>query len=390
MKELNIGIIGFGLRARGVFAVLSGLEMGAKINLTAISDPKNKEELIAEGDKSKIDMSETHFYKNEDDMLQNENLDGVIIGTRCSLHTKLAIKVMKKGIPLFLEKPVSTTYEDWQLLKEANQKYKCEVVVSFPLRVTPIVSEAKRLIDNGEIGTIQHVSAVNYATYGGDYYHSWYRDENETGGLFLQKATHDLDYINYIIGQKPVEICAMHSKQIMKGDKPAGLKCADCEERYTCKEGPFHTRKINGDYIHGDYCCFAVDTGNEDSGTALVRYESGMHAVYTQNFFVRNKKAAKRSAIFAGDMGVLEFDFRTKDIYIRKNYLPGEMKYHVELEGNHYGGDLRLMINFTNIMLNKEKSETPLSEGLLSAYMCLKAKESAETKQFVKLDDLNN
>ena len=26
----------------------------------------------------------------------------------------------------------------------------------------------------------------------------WYKDETETGGLFLQKATHDLDYINYL------------------------------------------------------------------------------------------------------------------------------------------------------------------------------------------------
>ena len=47
--------------------------------------------------------------------------------------------------------------------------------------------------------------------------------------------------INYIIGQKPVQVCAMNSKQIMKGNKPAGLKGEDCPEQYTCKEGPSST-----------------------------------------------------------------------------------------------------------------------------------------------------
>ena len=39
-----------------------------------------------------------------DKMLDEVCPDGVIVGTRCSLHVEMALKVIKRKIPLFLEK----------------------------------------------------------------------------------------------------------------------------------------------------------------------------------------------------------------------------------------------------------------------------------------------
>ena len=385
MHELNVGIIGFGLRVGNVFQGLYNNDQDVKINLTAICDPKDRQTLEADLTARGLPFENTHFYTDPEEMMDNEKLDGVMIGTRCNLHTDLAIKVLERKIPLFLEKPVSINCEQLEKLKAAGQKAESEVVVSFPLRITAMVDKVKDLIQRMEIGPIQHVAAFNYPTYGGDYYHNWYRDDSLTGGLFLQKATHDLDYINHIVEQKPVEICAMTSKQIMKGNKPAGLKCEDCPEKMTCGEGPYQTIKVRGDYSHGEYCCYAEDTGNEDSGTVIVRYESGMHVVYTQNFFTRNKHAAKRGAIIAGEGGVVEFDWETSEIIVRKHYETGELRCKVEAIAFHGGGDIKLINNFIGVMQGTETSKTPLSQGLLSAYMCLKAKESAENHTFVKL-----
>lgn len=72
------------------------------------------------------------FYEEPDEMFDNEQLDGVMIGTRCSLHTKMAVKVLERNIPLFLEKPVATTMKDYSILKDAAEKTKSQVVVSFP------------------------------------------------------------------------------------------------------------------------------------------------------------------------------------------------------------------------------------------------------------------
>lgn len=385
MNVLSIGVIGCGLRVRAMLPLILQNARGIPARLAAVCDVKEKETLIDELKKIDIDCTNTRFYTDAEEMLSRERLDGVMIGTRCSLHTKYAVQVLEKGIPLFLEKPVATNQADWELLKKAYEDGDSEVVVSFPLRITAMVQEVKKMVEQLEIGPIQHVAAFNYPTYGGDYYHNWYRDEKETGGLFLQKATHDLDYINHILDLRPVELCAMTSKQVMKGDKPAGLKCEDCPEKLTCPEGPQQTLS-RGDYIHGDYCCYAEDTGNEDSGTVIVRYETGMHVVYTQNFFVRNPHAGKRGAILAGEGGTLEFDWNTSEIIVRKHYTPGEIRYKVETTGNHGGGDKKLAENFIGVMLGTEKSKTPLEQGLLSAYMCLKAKESACKHCFVPLD----
>lgn len=385
MKELSVGVIGCGLRVRAILPLLQKNDQGIPVVLRAVCDVRDPEMIKQELAKADIDTANTQFYTDAEEMLSKEQLDGVMIGTRCSLHTKYAVKVLAKKLPLFLEKPVATNPEDWQLLKTAYEKGDSEVVVSFPLRITAMVQEVKKMIKQLELGPIEHVAAFNYPTYGGDYYHNWYRDEKETGGLFLQKATHDLDYINHILGIRPVELCAMTSKQVMKGEKPAGLKCEDCPEKLTCPEGPNQTLS-RGDYIHGDYCCYAADTGNEDSGTVIVRYETGMHAVYTQNFFVRNPHAGKRGAILSGVGGTLEFDWNTSEIIVRKHYTPGEIRYKVETTGNHGGGDKKLADNFIGVMQGTEKSKTPLEQGLLSAYMCLKAKESAQNHRFVSLD----
>jgi predicted dehydrogenase len=321
------------------------------------------------------------FYERAQDMLDAETLDAVLIGTRCSLHARMAMEVLPRGIPLFLEKPVATTPADWQRLREAADRASAPVVVSFPLRMAKIVQLAKEIVDSGKLGTVEHVQAVNNVPYGGVYYHSWYRDENETGGLFLQKSTHDFDYLQYLLGGVPARLCAVASKQVFKGDKPAGLRCSQCEER-DCPE------RVEGAGDHpdaGDYCCFAEDTGNEDSGSVLLQYESGMHVSYSQNFFAR-RGAARRGARLLGFKGTLEFDFYTQKLRVDLHHSPRVETYELEASGRHFGGDAALAANFVDVLRGRAEPCASLRDGLLSALICLKAKEAAASFSYQTLD----
>ncbi len=365
---MNIGVIGLGLRASHVFNAIQKVDSSCKI--TAIADQGKMRESSHNTDIA--------FYANADELLQKEKLDGILIGTRCNLHTELALKVLPTGIPLYLEKPVSTNMKELALLKAADEQYQSPVIVSFPLRFTSLVQLAKEIIDSGRIGTVEHVQMVNNVPYGGVYYHSWYRDESITGGLFLQKATHDFDYLNAVLGMHPIEVSAMTSKQIFKGNKPAGLTCKACDEKQTCEESTAFD-PVNADLW--THCSFGVDTGNEDSGSALFRYETGMHAVYSQNFFAR-RGAGKRGARFLGYKGTLEFDFVTGKLQVFMHHTPRVETYQYELGEGHFGGDEELARNFIDMMQNKATSKASLKEGIFSALMCLKAKESAETKKF--------
>ena len=376
------GVIGCGARAQGLMDLIERLGQDAKA--VAVADPR-KDALQRELAGRPWLAEDARFFDDADRMLETVDLDGVLVATRCSLHARMGVKVLQRGLPLFLEKPVATTMEDWRALEAAGKASPSPVVVGFPLRVTPLVQAARELIESGRIGTVEHALAWCYPAYGGVYYYKWYRDEGETGGLFLQKATHDFDYLNFLLGRRAVRIAAMTSKQVFTGDRPAGLRCDDCPEWASCPESPFNRYYLRGEADRvkptGAWCSFARDTGNEDSSSALIEYEGGMHAVYTQCFYAR-KRADSRGARLTGYKGTIEFDWSREELVVYMHHQPRVERYQFEAVGGHGGGDTVLAFNFIQVIRGEAESVAPLEAGLLSVLMCLKARESATEHVF--------
>lgn len=384
---LKIGVIGYGGRISAFIDIMLKYEQGVEI--AAIADINLDRVRKMLGDRG-IGSSSVSLYTDAEHMLDREQLDGVLIGTRCSLHTPMAIKVMARNLPLFLEKPVAISMEQLQALSSAMHSSSSEVVVSFPLRVSTMVTLAKEMIESGKIGTVEHVQAVNNVPYGANaYFHGWYRDAKETGGLFLQKATHDLDYINALLGLRPVAIAAMKSRQIFKGNKPAGLRCVECEDYETCPESPYRLKHFYAeDSSEDSVCCFSADIKHEDSASVLIQYETGMHVSYSQNFFVK-KHAASRGARLMGYKGTLEFDWYRDEMKVFMHHSERVETIKMNSGGvGHGGGDEVLAYNFIQIMRGREKSISPLSAGIMSAFMCLRARLSAETNAFQEISSL--
>ena len=302
----KIGFIGYGLRSETMMKAFTGA--GLPLAPAAVADPRLETlqpQLARDGR-----FADTRYYADAEEMLDREALDAVFIGTRCGLHARYAALVMERGLPLFLEKPVCIDEAQYARLLAAPPAQRGRVMVSFPLHVTCIVQEMKRLVDSGALGDVVSVQAVNNVPYGGVYYHSWYRDAALTGGLFLQKSTHDIDYITHILGKRPVSVAALTSKMYFKGNKPAGLHCPDCPEYRTCPESSFVVEHRRKEEPSGELCCFARDTGNEDVGAALFTCEDGTLISYHQTFLVKND-AGRRGARFIGTRASAEFDFYT-------------------------------------------------------------------------------
>ena len=379
----KIGIIGFGKRVSGV--VSSEFQFYPELEVVAIADVDLEKAKKTAEELPELDCNKIKFYTEATEMLDNEKLDGVFVGTRCDLHKKFAVEVLKRNIPLFLEKPVVTNMEDYYELKSAVEASTAGGITSFPLRITVLLEKAKEIYDSGVLGTLSQIQAYNNVPYGRVYYKDWYRNDSITGGLFLQKSTHDVDYINYVLGKQPVELCAMESKMVFKGDKPAGVKCSECPEYETCCESSKVVEEKYGDRPHGEGCSFATDTGNQDSGTIIMRYDDGMHAVYTQNFVAR-KEAGRRGMRMIGFNATLEFDWSKDEVLLFHHDERRVERFIVKANtgGGHSGGDYALLRDFIALM-NGDKSVSSLKDGLQSAYVCLKARESAQTHQFVTL-----
>ena len=81
----------------------------------------------------------------------------------------------------------------------------------------------------------------------------------------------------------------------------------------------------------------------------------------------------------------MEFDFVTQTVTYIDHMSDRVDTIKIENKAAHGGGDQLLGENFIAVMQGKDVSHAPLSEGILSARMCLAARKSAQTKTFVEI-----
>ncbi len=385
----KLAAIGLGSRASGVVRVM--MEVDPEVRVVALTDPNldGVRASMRRDDDNTDPLQNVKIYPTPEAMLEHaDDFDGVIVGTRCHMHAPMACKVAPTGLPLYLEKPIAVTPDQLAQLATAFEGREDTVVVSFPLRTTPLFTAAHEIVKSGRLGTINQIQANNNVPYGGCYYGSWYRNYDEVGGLWLQKATHDFDYLTLMLNRRPLMIAATASQLIYGGDKPHDLICSKCDEVLTCIESHVN-QKARGDTggmgwrdESGDHdCCFSREIRNQDAGSAIVLYEGGAHVSYTQNF-VSRRGAGKRGAVITGDAASLEFDWFTEKIIVHEHFEARVDEIDVKASTGHMGGDHVLAQNFVNAMRGKEKSISDMKAGLLSVTMCLAARESAHSQTF--------
>ena len=114
---MNIGIIGCGDRITTFWKTLKRIDCDDVMKLVSVADIQ-PDMAAAQLAKKGLDTDSVRFYADAEKMLDEEKLDGVLIGTRCSSHAHYARMTLRRGIPLFLEKPVVTTEEDLAALEK--------------------------------------------------------------------------------------------------------------------------------------------------------------------------------------------------------------------------------------------------------------------------------
>jgi predicted dehydrogenase len=383
-----MGVVGYGRRIHGVIdRCLRRVEPDVRVVGIVDPDESGVRQRLAE-----CDGADAIFYDSLEDLVRGAKVDALAIGTRCNLHAAYAIKAAEYDLPLYLEKPVAITMDQATALERAFSVTDCQVVVSFPLRVSPLCVLAREYIADGAVGAPVHVAAVNYVPYGTVYWERPYRNYAITQGLFVQKATHDLDYLSYLLGSPIVRVAAMATAgHVFGGEKQAGLVCSECGEQDTCLESPQNRARSGTTGRREDHpCLYSVDCGspeigwNEDCSSALIEFASGAHGVYTQVFYAR-RDAATRGATVSGYAGTVSFDWYTNELRRVRHHAPYSTVERAGEGASHFGGDIELAYDFVGVVRGTAKSRTPIETGIQSIYACLAAKRSAEIGQFVEV-----
>ena len=145
----KIGVIGTGWWA--TFNHIPTIQNSQDATITAICD-LDSGRLAQVGEQFNI----KNHYSDFNEMLTNENLDGVVVSTPHTQHTSPAISALNAGCHVLVEKPMATTASDGWQIAETAQKTGFQVLVPTGMNFTSFTEKAAQWIRDNKIGEIRH------------------------------------------------------------------------------------------------------------------------------------------------------------------------------------------------------------------------------------------
>lgn len=144
------------------------------------------------------------FYTSADKLINDPEINAVYIATPPASHKEYALKIIKAGKPVYIEKPMALNYAECQKINLEAEKRKVPVFVAYYRRTLPGFNLIKNLINNGEIGPIRFVSIQLFKPLSDEEKSGnlpWrVKPELSGGGHFFDLASHQLDYLDYLLG----------------------------------------------------------------------------------------------------------------------------------------------------------------------------------------------
>ena len=136
---------------------------------------------------------------HQDEVFSDPAVDVIAIATPVSTHMDLAMRAIKTGRHVWVEKPMTRTVEEAErLLEEAANRQRL-VMVDHTFIYTGAVTKIKTLVDDGQLGRLYYYDSVRVNL--GLFQH----DVNVLWDL----AVHDLAIMDYILRVQPVAVAAI-------------------------------------------------------------------------------------------------------------------------------------------------------------------------------------
>jgi predicted dehydrogenase len=183
---IRLGFVGLG----GIMGVhLQHLSMMKDVKLVAFCDVrKNVATTIAKRYAGTAYSDCTEMYKEE-------RLDAVYIAVPPNAHGTPELLALKRGIHLFIEKPIALDRDTAMRVAEALSSTQCITSVGYQWRYSDIVQRARRVPAGRE------PSLVLGWWLGGAPGVDWWVQKDASGGQIVEQTTHIFDLARYLCGE---------------------------------------------------------------------------------------------------------------------------------------------------------------------------------------------
>jgi predicted dehydrogenase len=210
VKTVNVGVIGAGFMGKAHSLAYAAMPM---FFWPAPAIPRRR--MIAEVSEELAKDAAARFGYDEGTgdwrrVIDNPEIDLVDVAVPNDRHPEIAIAAAEAGKHVLCEKPLARTAEEARAMRDAVERAGVVNMVAFNYRRTPAVALARRLIEEGELGTIRNFRGTYLQDWSNDpdLPLSWRFERSIAGsGALGDIATHVLDFARYLVG----EIAAVNS-----------------------------------------------------------------------------------------------------------------------------------------------------------------------------------
>ena len=369
---MKIGVVGFGNRIAHVFHELK--KINAEVDIVAYVDPQP----IGKAYALKNNFFPKKKYSTLKEMISNESLDLLMIGSPNHLHLEHIRQGLEAGLKIFAEKPIvvdeNQTIELAKLIKQFGQN---NILVGLVLRYSQHARSVRDLIQSNAIGDIISIEASEHIMpwHGGFFMRNWRRKEKYSGGFMLEKCCHDIDFYSMITKCRPIKVASFGGRNsFIPNNKPN-----DSLEEYT---------RYNLEGWESKKNVFDSDADIVDHQVAIIEYESGATLAFHTNMRVPDE--FRRFAVM-GTEGMVEGDF------VRGFLKAHDQKNNIILDEDfgaafgmvkgHYGADSLMLKDINEHLVNSELSTLPVGviDCMEAGLVAMKIDESRKTGKIVDL-----
>ncbi len=144
--------------------------------------------------------------KRFEDLLDDPELDAIVIATPVRFHYDMAKAALTAHKHVFIEKPMARTSAEGEELVSLAEREGLTLMVGHTFLFSPAVRRMKEIVDGGDIGEVQYISArrLNLGLFQKDINVAW------------DLAPHDLSIMLHLLEELPVTVSCEGSSHVTR------------------------------------------------------------------------------------------------------------------------------------------------------------------------------